>query len=105
MHSHVHSGKDENRKQTQKQTGVNERAVASELREQAVASELREEQLPPSYEREQLETATKRVKTIHRKNDTHPKRQQRTDENTQKGDVNRKQHRSSDKSHGTMGRQ
>ena len=26
-----------------------------------------------SYEREQLETATKRVKTIHRKNDTHPK--------------------------------
>ena len=34
-----------------------------------------------------------------------PKRQQRTDENTQKGNVNREQHRSSDKSHGTMGRQ
>ena len=96
MHSHIHSGKDENRKQTQKQIGVNKRAVASELRE---------EQLPPSYEREQLETATKRVKTIHRKNDTHPKRQQWTDENTQKGDVNRKQHRSSDKSHGTTSRQ
>ena len=29
--------------------------------------------MPPSYEREQLETATKRVKTIHRKKNTHPK--------------------------------
>ena len=29
-------------------------------------------QLSPSYEREQLETATKRVKTKHRKKHTHP---------------------------------
>ena len=29
--------------------------------------------MSPSYEIEQLETATKRVKTKHRKNDTHPK--------------------------------
>ena len=42
-------------------------------------------QLSSSYEREQLETATKRVETKTWKNDTHPKRQQRTDENTQKG--------------------
>ena len=31
MHSHVHSGKDENKKETEKQTGVNEKTVASEL--------------------------------------------------------------------------
>ena len=29
-------------------------------------------QLSPSYERDQLETATKKVKTRHKKNHTHP---------------------------------
>ena len=42
-------------------------------------------QLSPSYEREQLETATKRVKTIHRKNDTHPKDNSRQTKIRQKG--------------------
>ena len=39
-----------------------------------------------SYEREQLETATKKVETrTWKKKDTHPKRQQQTDKNRQKG--------------------
>ena len=62
-------------------------------------------QLPPSYEREQLETATKRVKTRHKKNHTHPTNNSRQTKIRQKGDVNREQYRSPDKSHGTMGRQ
>ena len=47
-------------------------------------------QLSSNYEREQLETSTKRVETKTQ---------------NAKGNVNREQHRSSDKSHGTMGRQ
>ena len=63
-------------------------------------------QLSPSYEREQSETARKKVKTRHTKKETHTSHeQQRTDKNTPKGDVNREQYRSPDKSHGTMGRQ
>ena len=44
-----------------------------------------------------LDTQKKETHTSHE--------QQRTDENTPKGDVNREQYRSPDKSHGTMGRQ
>ena len=64
-------------------------------------------QLSPSYEREQSETATKKVKTRHKeRKETHTShKQQRTDENTPKGDVNREQYRSPDKGHGTTGRQ
>ena len=38
-----------------------------------------------SYEREQLETATKRVKTKHRKNNTHPTSSSRRSKIRQKG--------------------
>ena len=42
-------------------------------------------QLSLSYEREQLETATKRVKTRHRKNHTHPTNSSRQMKIRQKG--------------------
>ena len=61
MHSHVQSGKDKNRKQTLNR------------------------QFSPSYERGQLETATKRLRLKHRKNDTHPKDNRGQSKNTQKG--------------------
>ena len=41
----------------------------------------------------------------HKKNDTHPRDNSKQTKIRQKGDVNREQHRSSDKSHGTTGRQ
>ena len=63
-------------------------------------------QLSSSYKREQLEIVTKRVETKkHGKNDTHSKKITADIRKYTKGNVNREQHRSSDKSHGTMGRQ
>ena len=79
MRSHVHSEKDKIKKQT-----LNRQFSPSYERRQ-LSSSYRGEQLSSSYEREQLETATKKVETrTRKKKDTHPKRQQRTDENTQK---------------------
>ena len=64
-------------------------------------------QSSPSYEREQSETATKKVKTRHKKKrNTHiPRTTTDRRKYAKKGDVNREQYRSPDKSHGTMGRQ
>ena len=60
----------------------------------------------PNHEREQLETATKRVETETERYTHTPQTGAKRNENMpKKGDVNREQYRSPDKSHGTMGRQ
>ena len=79
MRSHVHSGKDENSKQT-----LNIQFFPSHERRQ-LSPNHRSGQLSSSYEREQLETATKKSETRAQKTTHIPKRKQQTFENTQKG--------------------
>ena len=101
MHSHIHSRKDENRKQT-----LN-RQFSPNYERRQLSPSYRNRQLPSSYEREQLEIVTKRVETKNtgKKNDTHSKKLTADIQIYTKGNVNREQHRSSDESHGTTGRQ
>ena len=103
-----------NYRERQLHSNYRDRKLHSNYRDRQSHSSYRDRQLPPNYEnkqlsssheREQLETATKRVKTEAQKNNTHPRDNSEHTKICQKGDVNREQHRSSDKSHGTTGRQ
>ena len=91
MHSHVHSGKDEDRKQT--------------LNGQLSPS-YRNGQLSSSYKRENSWRQQPRELRLKHRKKRHTSQKATADrQKYAKGNVNREQHRSSDKSHGTMGRQ
>ena len=95
-------------------SSLKDRPVAPKLERQTVAASYRDQQLPLATRMNSCPRATREnswrqqlreLRLKHKKNDTHPKDNSEQMKICQKGDVNREQHRSSDKSHGTMGRQ